>query len=220
MGAIARFWRSTIGKKVVMAVTGILLVGFLISHVLSNLLVFTDPAKLDAYAAWLRGFGAWLWVARAGLLGAAVLHVVAATQLTLAARRARPEGYRQLRPQAATYAARTMRVGGVLLAVFIVFHILHFTTGTVHPDFVHGEVGRNVLVGFRGAPITAGFYALTMVALGLHLGHGAWSAVQTLGGNHPRYNRLRVILGVTLAVVIAGGFLIIPIGVLAGLAGR
>ena len=220
MGGIARFWQSAIGKKVVMAVTGILLIGFLVSHVLSNLLVLSEPAKLDAYAEWLRSFGAWLWVARAGLLGLAVLHVVAATQLTLAARRARPAGYRELRPQVSTYAARTMRAGGVLLLVFIVFHILHFTTGTVHPDFVPGQVGRNVIVGFRMAPWTAGFYALAMVALGLHLGHGVWSVFQTLGANHPRYNRLRVVLAVTLAVAVAGGFFAIPVGVLAGLAGR
>lgn len=203
-----------------MALTGIILVGFLVTHVISNLLVFSDPAKLDHYAEWLRSFGVWLWVARAGLLGAAVLHVVAATQLTLAARRARPTGYRTLEPRAATYAARTMRVGGVLLLVFIVFHLLHFTFGTVHPAFVPGQVARNVVTGFRMAPWTAWFYAVAMVALGLHLGHGIWSVFQTLGASHPRYNRLRVLLGIALAVVIAGGFLIIPLGVLAGLAGR
>jgi succinate dehydrogenase / fumarate reductase cytochrome b subunit len=113
-----------------------------------------------------------------------------------------------------------MRVGGFILLFFIVFHILHFTTGTVHPDFVPGRVGGNLIAGFRLQPAVAAFYIVAMVALWLHLTHGVWSFFQTLGLNHPRWNRSRLVLAWALAIVIAGGLLVIPVGVLAGWAGQ
>jgi succinate dehydrogenase / fumarate reductase cytochrome b subunit len=113
-----------------------------------------------------------------------------------------------------------MRVGGFILLFFIVFHILHFTTGTVHPDFVPGRVGENLIVGFQLQPAVAAFYIVAMGALGLHLSHGIWSSFQTMGLNHPRWNRSRLVLAWGLAIAIAGGLLVIPVGVLAGWAGR
>lgn len=216
MNWIRAFLRSLIGKKIVMAVTGILLVGFLVSHMASNILVFRDPESLDHYAEWLRSFGPLLWVARLGLLALAVVHVVLAVQLTRINRKARPEGYTRLVPSASTWGARTMRVGGFLLLFFIVFHILHFTTGTVHPDFVPGAVGRNLILGFQLQPAVAAFYIVAMLALGLHLSHGVWSFFQTLGLNHPHWNRARQVTAWVLALAIAGGLLVIPAGVLAG----
>lgn len=220
MSWVTGFYRSVIGKKVIMAVTGILLVGFLLSHMASNILVFKDPAALDEYAAWLRSFGPLLWVARLGLLGLAVLHVLMALQLTALARRARPAAYEHLERRSSTLGARTMRVGGFVLLFFIVFHILHFTTGTVHPDFRHGEVGANLIRGFQLQPAVAAFYIVAMMALGLHLSHGIWSFFQTLGWHHPRWERVRLGVAWGLTILIAGGLLVIPIGVLAGLAGR
>lgn len=203
-----------------MAVTGILLVGFLLSHMASNILIFKDPSALDAYAEWLRSFGPLLWVARLGLLAVAALHVWSAIALTRMNRAARPVGYGRLTPAASSWGARTMRVGGFVLLFFIVFHILHFTTGTLHPDFLAGDVGQNVIVGFQLQPAVAAFYLVAMLALGLHLSHGVWSFFQTLGLHHPRWNGLRRVVAWTLAVLIAGGLGLIPLGVLAGWVGR
>jgi succinate dehydrogenase / fumarate reductase cytochrome b subunit len=115
-----------------------------------------------------------------------------------------------------------MRVGGVILLLFIVFHLLHFTTGTIFPGatFVPGAVGRNVIVGFETQPLVAGFYVVAMIALGLHLSHGIWSFFQTLGLNHPTWNRARRVTAWVLTIVIAGGLMAIPLGVMAGFAGR
>jgi succinate dehydrogenase / fumarate reductase cytochrome b subunit len=215
LNRLLALWQSTIGKKIAMAVSGILLVLFLLSHMFSNVFVLFDPAKLDAYAEWLRGFGPLLWVLRAGLLAVAVIHVLAAWQLTQRARAARPDGYAEFDPQVASYASRTMRWGGVLILVFLVYHLLHFTFGTVHPDFRAGEVGRNLIVGMQ-VPAVAVVYLIAMAALGLHLWHGTWSVFQTLGLNHPAWNATRRVIGILLALVIAGGFLTIPLAALFG----
>jgi succinate dehydrogenase cytochrome b subunit len=208
-------WGSTVGKKVVMATTGLIMVLFLISHMISNVLIFSNPEHLDRYAAWLRSLGPVLWAVRAILLASLLLHIWAAWQLTRRAHAARPVHYSRQERLVQTYAARTMRWGGVLLAVFIVFHILHFTTGTLHPDFHPGQVGRNVVEGMAVKPVAV-FYLLAMLALGLHFWHGVWSVFQTLGINHPAWNRARRIVSVGLAIVVAGGFATIPLAALLG----
>jgi succinate dehydrogenase / fumarate reductase cytochrome b subunit len=208
-------WGTTVGKKVAMAATGIVLILFLVSHTISNVLIFRNPEHLDSYAAWLRSLGPALWVARVGLLAVVVVHIIAAYQLTVLARRARPVPYSQHEHQVATYASRTMRWGGVLLLVFIAFHILHFTTGTLHPDFRPGEVGHNVVVGFQVTPVAA-FYVVAMLFLGLHFSHGIWSAFQTLGLNHPSYNQSRRLLAWGLAILVAGGLATIPAAAILG----
>lgn len=208
-------WRSTIGKKIAMALTGLLLVGFLISHMISNVLVFVDRSSLDHYAAWLRSFGPLLWIPRLILLGAVVIHIVAAYQLTMMARAGRGVAYREHDRPASTYASRTMRWGGVLILVFIIFHILHYTVGIIHPDFREGEVGRNLVRGMESTPVAL-FYLISMIALGAHLLHGIWSVFQTLGINHPTWNRWRRGIALGLTILVAGGFASIPAAALLG----
>jgi succinate dehydrogenase / fumarate reductase cytochrome b subunit len=216
MQALIRLWQSTIGKKIAMAVSGILLVGFLVSHVVSNLAIFSDPGHLDAWGRFLRSTGPFLWLARAGLVVLAIVHVVAATQLTLRDRAARPEAYRLAGQRGSRWLVWGMRAGGLLLLAFLFIHLANLTWGTWHPGFVHGAVGDNVLALFRAWPWMAGFYILAMAALGLHLGHGVWSFFQTLGWNHPSWNAARRVVGLLLAVGIAGGFALIPLAIWMG----
>jgi succinate dehydrogenase / fumarate reductase cytochrome b subunit len=206
---------STIAAKVVMALSGVILIGYLLTHVAANLTIFSGPEKINGYAALLRTMPALLWGARLVLLVAAVAHIASAWKLTQLKRAARPVGYVKHKSQAASFATRTIRLGGVLLLAFLIFHILHFTTGSVHPSFEHGDVHGNVIRGLS-SPGMALFYIVAMAALGLHLAHGVWSAFQTLGVTNPRVARVRQGLAWVLAVGIAGGFTLIPLAVLTG----
>jgi succinate dehydrogenase / fumarate reductase cytochrome b subunit len=202
MSRVAALWDSSVGKKAVMAVTGLMLVAYLITHVLANLLVFAGPDRINAYAAMLHATGGVLWAARLVLLVAVVLHIVAATQLALRRQAARPVGYAAGRePQVSTLASRTIRWGGALLLVFIIFHILHFTIGTVHPAFIELNPYHNVATGFRN-PLVALFYLVAMAALGFHLYHGVWSSGRSLGVSPPSPNPLR-----RTAALVLGGFI-------------
>jgi succinate dehydrogenase / fumarate reductase cytochrome b subunit len=193
-----------------MAATGALLVVFVLGHMTGNLLAFRGAKAINDYSHLLQGSGVLLWILRIGLLLAAVLHVHSAWTLTRVAGAARPAGYAKHASRAATWSARLMRWGGVLLLVFIVFHIFHFTVGSVHPDFVRGDVYHNLVVAFR-APAVAGFYLLAMLALALHLHHGVWSAFQSLGAQHPRVDPGRRRLAVALAIVVPAGFAALPL---------
>ena len=215
MAWVLRFYGSTIGKKIVMAVTGVILVGFVLGHVTGNLLVYRGPDALNAYAALVKSSAVVLWGVRLTLLAAVGLHILSAVQLTRLARAARPAGYDTLRSRADTFSAHTMRWGGVALVIFLVYHILHFTTGTVHPSFDVHDVYGNVIWGFQ-VPWVAGFYIVAMVALGLHLHHGIWSLFQTLGVNHPHVNTGRKRIAAVVALLVSAGFIAIPVGVLAG----
>jgi succinate dehydrogenase / fumarate reductase cytochrome b subunit len=215
MTAAGRFFASSIGKKVVMAVTGVALFGFVIAHMLGNLQVYLGPEALNAYAAGLRHLGALLWLARLGLLVAVVLHIWSAYSLTQMNRAARPEGYREKEHRESTYASRTMRWSGVFLFLFIVYHLMHFTFGNVHPDFIPGDVYHNFVVGFRQTLVSV-VYILAMLALGLHLYHGVWSFLQTLGLSHPRYNHLRHAFATLVTVIVVAGNISMPLAVLAG----
>jgi succinate dehydrogenase / fumarate reductase, cytochrome b subunit len=216
MYAISRFWQSTIGKKIVMAVTGIIGILFVLGHMSGNFLMFKGQGAMHDYALLLRTSMPLLWVIRLGLLAAVVLHAVAAYQLTMMSRAARPQGYAVRTPQVTTVAARTIRWGGVLLLVFIVFHILHMTLGTVHPQFTHLDPYNNVRIGLAN-PAIAAFYILAMLALGLHLYHGGWAVVRTLGVARPSTQPLKRKLALVIAIVVAGGFIAIPLATLAGL---
>jgi succinate dehydrogenase / fumarate reductase, cytochrome b subunit len=218
MNAIVAFWRSTIGKKVVMAVTGVIGIGFLISHVASNLLVFQGPEKINEYAVFLRSLGPALLAARVVLVVAVVLHVIVALQLAARKRAARPVGYRKLRPQVTRLWDRTMFVGGLVLLAFIVFHLLHLTWGVVHPSFTHLDPYGNIVRGFR-EPWVVGVYVLGVLALGMHLAHGAWSSVRTLGVNRSTGQPLRRPIALVLAALLWLGFTIIPLAVLFGVLG-
>jgi len=216
MSGAGAFLRSTIGRKVVMAVTGLLLFGFVVAHMLGNLQVYLGPTKLDEYGAALRRLPALLWALRIGLLAAVVGHVWAASTLTLTNWAARPRGYRKTRYQESSYASRTMRWSGVILFLFVVYHLLHFTLGNVHPDFVEGGVNHNFVAGFQ-VPWVSAFYVVAMLCLGLHMYHGVWSLLQTLGLNHPRYNQLRLAFATFITAVVVIGNISMPVAVLTGL---
>jgi succinate dehydrogenase / fumarate reductase cytochrome b subunit len=212
MGWIGRFYRSTVGRKIVMAVTGVILVVFVTGHMTGNLLAFEGSDAINSYSRFLHSTGELLWAVRAVLLVAVVLHIHSAYTLTRAARAARPDGYAERTPQVTTLPARSMRWGGVVLLVFVAFHLLHFTTGTLHPFFVPGDVYANLVVGFS-VPAVVVFYLVAMAALALHLHHGVSSLFQTLGANHPHLNPGRRRLATFLAVVVPIGFAAIPVAV-------
>lgn len=209
----SRFYDATIGKKVVMAVTGVVLVLFVIVHMAGNLQILGGAEKINHYAQLLRTSMPLLWTARIGLILAVVLHVRAALQLYALKAAARPVAYAKKGHRGATLASRTMIWSGYALGLFIVFHILHFTTGTVHPAFVEGDVFHNVTTAFKN-PVVAGVYLVSMVLLSLHLSHGLFSFTQSLGLSHPRYAALVKVGARVLAVVVAAGFAAVPIAVL------
>lgn len=205
-----------------MAATGALLVLFVLGHMAGNLKAYQGAEKFNAYAEFLREFGApvfghgqFLWVARVALLVAVLVHIVAAAQLTRTSRLARPVGYKKTPHEELTYASRTMRWGGVFILLFIVYHILHLTTGTAHANFVAGDAYRNLVVGFQAWPVSAA-YMVAVVALGLHLYHGVWSGFQTLGWDNPRYAPYRRSIAGVISIVVVLGNLSFPIAVLTG----
>ena len=223
MGLLSDFYRSTLTKKAVMAVSGLVLFGFVLVHMIGNLKLYGGSEKLNHYAEGLRelgapvlGHGELLWIARIVLLLAVGLHIWSAWQLTRISHRARPTGYAKMHHQGATYASRTMRWGGVILLFFIVYHLLHLTTGDVHSDFQAGDVYRNVVVGFSN-PLVSFFYIVAQIFLGLHLYHGLWSLCQSLGWSGPRFDKVRKGLAMVFALVISIGNISFPVAVLTGL---
>ncbi|MCE7081985.1 succinate dehydrogenase cytochrome b subunit [Streptomyces sp. ST2-7A] len=220
--SLRTLWRSTIGKKTVMAVSGGILLLYLIVHMVGNLKIFAGSTSFNEYAEWLRVFGepalgeGWLlWIVRVVLLAAVIAHIVAAWQLSRLDIRARPVKYAHRR-QRATYATRTMRWGGVIIALFVVWHILDLTTGHVNPLGEEGRPYENVVATFStwyGNTI----YIVAMLALGLHIRHGFWSAAQTLGLNHPRRDRALKATATGLAVLLTVGFVSVPIAVMTGI---
>jgi succinate dehydrogenase / fumarate reductase cytochrome b subunit len=214
----APFLDSSVGRKVVMAVTGTILFGFVTVHMLGNLQAFMGAQAMNQYAAFLQSMlhGGGIWIFRAVLLTAVGLHGWAALSLTLANQAARPVGYRSQTFQASTWASRTMRWTGVTLGVFIVYHLLHLTTGQAHPHFVPGDAYRNFVTGFQ-VPAASVFYIVAQLCLGFHLWHGVWSLTQTFGLSHPRYDRLRRIFAYGVALLVAGVNISYPIAVLTGI---
>jgi succinate dehydrogenase / fumarate reductase cytochrome b subunit len=197
-----------------MAVTGLILAGFVVVHMAGNLGILGGAEKFNHYAELLRTSMPLLWAARLVLLASVVLHVRAALQLYALKSAARPVAYAKKAHRVATPASRFMIWSGYALFAFIVYHILHFTTGTAHPDFVEGNVFHNVTSAFRN-PIIAILYVVAMGFLFLHLQHGLYSFTQSLGLSHPKYSgRAKVIANVVSAVV-AAGFAAVPIAVLA-----
>jgi succinate dehydrogenase / fumarate reductase cytochrome b subunit len=206
-----------------MAGTGLIMVLFLLVHMLGNLKIFFGPHDFDSYAAWLRTIGepllhyAWfLWIQRAVLLVVVVLHIVCAAQLSKRDLAARPTRYAHGQRAKASFATRTMRWGGIILALFIVWHLLDLTVGVTNPDFAAGRPYHNVVVDFQVWWINI-IYIVAVLMVGLHINHGFWSASQTLGLNRPARDRAIRTVGTTLAVTITVGFLAVPIGVMTGL---
>jgi len=218
MGRIRTFYASMVGKKVVMGVTGIIGIGFVILHSLGNLLIFQGSTALNSYSHFLKSSAELLWALRITLIVAVTLHVIAAVQLTRQSRAARPIGYVKHETQVATIASRTMRWGGALLLVFIVVHILHFTTGTIRPAgfFSREDVYANVVSSFRIWWVAL-FYVLSMIALGFHLFHGAWSSVRSIGVSPPSPRPMHRKISLLIAVLVWAAFTAVPVAVFAGL---
>ncbi|WP_435820072.1 succinate dehydrogenase cytochrome b subunit [Micromonospora purpureochromogenes] len=217
--------RSNVGLKAVMAVTGILLVLFLVVHMLGNLKIFTGETSFDHYAHWLRDIGApllphtwYLWIQRTVLTVAVVAHIVAATVLARRARAARPVKYAHRKKIQGSYAARTMRWGGVIILLFVIYHILDLTTGHLNPQGDASNPYGNVVADF--APerwyVTL-FYTLAIVTVGFHLRHGIFSALRSLGQQTPKGERRNRAIALVVAVGLCVGYLVVPFAVLTGL---
>jgi succinate dehydrogenase / fumarate reductase cytochrome b subunit len=228
MSLIVNFYSSTIGKKVAMALSGLVLVLFVVGHMAGNLKIFAgiNPAsgdyKIDDYGRFLRTMGSEmlgesgvLWLVRIVLLACLVVHAVSGILLAKANRAAKPEGYKVKSYRSANAASLTMIYGGLFLLFFVVFHILHFTTGTLHWSFVEGEVYANVWQSFQNF-LTAGFYVVAMALLALHLYHGTWSMFQTLGVDTPRWNKGLRTLAKIVAVALFVGFSAVPVSIAFG----
>ena len=227
MRRVATLYRTTVGKKILVAASGVVLFGFVLIHMIGNLKMLFPPDEagvfaMDVYAEYLRNFAypimphyGFLWVFRLLLLAAVVTHVVAVVQLWRLSNSARQQSYKKLDDLSLSYASRTMRWGGIIVGLFIVYHILHFTTGQAHSDFVAGAVHRNFVIAFQ-SPLVFGVYFIAQSALALHLYHGVWSFFQTLGLNHPKYNRFRRPFAAAFSAIVFIGFLTPPTLVLTG----
>ena len=217
------FYRSAVGKKWVMAITGIILMGFVAYHMIGNLHMYQGAAEMNRYGEFLRELlvpilprTVFLWIARSVLIVAFVLHIHSAASLSLMNRRANAGGYATARDyQAANVASRTMRWTGVIILLFLAFHLADFTWGWVNPNFVRGDVYRNVQASLTNA-VPAAIYIVANLALGLHLFHGSWSMFQSLGLNNPRYNSWRRTFAIAFAAIITVGNLSFPIMVASG----
>jgi succinate dehydrogenase / fumarate reductase cytochrome b subunit len=216
--------RTTIGKKIIMAVTGLVWLGFVLLHMYGNLKAFGGAAYFNEYAEGLRAVGApifghlhLLTVARLVLVGSIVLHVWAAVTLTQQAQRARPRNYTLKKRVQANYASLTMRWGGAVLFLFIVYHLMHFTWGIrVAPgEFIHGDAYGNLVRGFQFWPVTV-FYLVAVSALAFHTYHGGWSLFQTLGLNNENTEKPLRGLAFGLALLLGVGFAIVPVAVMIG----
>jgi succinate dehydrogenase / fumarate reductase, cytochrome b subunit len=211
------FWQSTNGKKVVMAVTGAIMFLFVIGHMLGNLQIFEGPEKINNYGHFLHNLGEILWLERIGLLLAIALHITATVQLALRNKAARPVGYSRRQAINSSYASRTMYWSGPIVLAFIIFHLLQFTAGYIHPQsqFIEGDVYHNVIAGFQIWWVSL-WYIIAVSLLGLHLSHGLWSMFQSVGLAHPR-NSVTLRNGARiLATLIVLGYIVIPISVWLG----
>ena len=211
------FWQSTNGKKVVMAVTGVMMFGFVIGHMLGNLQMFEAPEHINAYGHFLHNLGELLWLERGVILLAIALHITASVQLALRSKAARPVGYSLKKATNSSYASRTMYWSGPIVLAFIIFHLLQFTAGVIHPHatFVQGEVYANVVSGFQVWYVSA-WYIFALCLLGLHLSHGLWAMFQSVGLAHPRLTPMLKLGARAVAALIVLGYISIPISVLLG----
>jgi succinate dehydrogenase / fumarate reductase cytochrome b subunit len=222
---LSRFLRSNIGLKVLMAVTGVVMFGYLIGHVTGNMLIFKGPAAINDYSAFLHHAKGLLWGTRLLLLASVVIHIWATLRFLGLRNEARPVAYAMKVPHGTTWAARTMYWSGPVIALFILYHILHLTTGTVHPHFneikagdevVGVDVYRNLVEGFQ-RPLASLIYIVAMLAIALHLSHGLWSMLQTIGVNRPNWECALRAVAVVAALIICGGFIAVPVAVLSGI---
>lgn len=221
MNLLSRVYRSSIGKKYIMAVTGFVLFLFVVGHMLGNLQVYLGPEPMNAYAAFLKSKPTLLWAVRAGLLLVALLHITSAVQLAAENRNARPERYAEGRP-IASFASRTILVSGLIVFAFVIYHLMHFTFGVTNPEFMQLEdpnsqhdVYRMVVLGFSNGWVSS-FYLISMGLLCLHLSHGLSSMFQSLGIRSNANLRLVTGFARVSALIIFIGNCSIPISILAG----
>ena len=212
------FWYSTTGKKIVMAITGVILLLFVIGHMVGNLQIYEGRERLNAYGQLLHSLSEVLWAVRAVLIVSVVLHIIATVQLALRNKAARPVGYSRREAINSSYASRTMYWSGPIVLAFVIFHLLHLTAGYIVPGaaFIEGDVYHNVVSGFQVWWISA-WYIFAICLLGLHLRHGIWSMFQSVGLNHPRFTPLLKQAALWITVIIVIGYISIPISVLLGL---
>jgi succinate dehydrogenase / fumarate reductase cytochrome b subunit len=213
---VARFYESTIGKKAVMAISGLILFSFLIAHMAGNLQIFLGREVMNHYAETLHGNPPLLWTARTILFISVVLHIWASIQLWMIKKDARPVAYVKRANIASSWASRSMMLSGPIIAAFVIFHLLHLTTGTIHPQFVELHAYENLVTGFHVVPIAL-VYIVVMVLIGFHLSHGIWSMFQSMGLSHPRYTPLIKRFAAVFSWVLITGFISVPIAVLLGL---
>ncbi len=216
---------SSVAKKAVMAVSGIVLVLYLVAHMIGNLKIYSGRESFNGYSEWIRTIGepavpaqTTLWIIRIVLLTAVVAHIWAAISLWRQAKRARPVQYVARKQVAQSYASRTMRWGGVILGLFVIYHILDLTVGVANPEGADSTPYDRVIAGFSNPVVTA-VYVVALLALGFHLRHGIWSATQTLGQSNRTRERTVNAFATVFAVVLTAGFLIPPLTILLGLVG-
>lgn len=212
---LQRLLTSSIGLKLVMALTGVVLSLFVLGHMLGNLQVFQGAEAIDDYGKLLRKEPALLWTARLGLLAAVGLHIYSYLVLTKKNNQARHVGYREKKYREASYASRSMTLTGPLILAFIIYHILHMTTGTVHSSFQEGAVYHNLTTGLTG--LVGVIYILAMIMLSFHLWHGVWSMLLTLGLPEGRYRSLGRAAATVFTTLVTLGFIAIPVAVMTGL---
>lgn len=221
MNPISQYAKSTVGRKTLVAITGVMMIGFLVAHVVGNLQMYEgrgltpDTTKMNEYSALLHREMALLWVARLGLIATAVVHIVCTISLAIQNKAARPQGY-VMKKTYSTAASRMMVFGGLFILCYIVYHLLHFTLGAVHKDLYHPhDVYQNVIDSFQNPAISA-VYIAAMIALYFHLYHGTVALFETLGMTNPLHIQWIKKLGFILSVGICAGFISIPVGVYMG----
>lgn len=208
--------RTTIAMKWLMAVTGIVMFGYLVGHMAGNLQIFMGPAKINGYAHFLHTTPSLLWGTRVLLVASVVLHIGSAWWLTRANQAARPVRYQVYKPRASTYASRTMVWSGPIILLFVIYHLLHLTFGVAHQDFRGFEdVYHNLVTAFR-VPIVSIAYIVALAALAFHLHHGLWAMFNSLGVSHPRYEAFKRSFATAFTLLIAIGFVVVPIAVMVG----
>jgi succinate dehydrogenase / fumarate reductase cytochrome b subunit len=215
-----RFYQASIGKKAVMAVTAVVLFGYVIGHLAGNMQVYLGAQQMDRYAAFLHSMPVLLWGVRALLLVCVVLHITASIQLTILKQQARPIGYVKRDAIGSNVASRSMIWSGAMIAAFVIYHLLDLTAGvanTVQYQELHAY--ENLVYSFQRVPVSV-FYIIAMVLLGMHLYHGIWSMFQTLGFSHPRYTPLIKRASAVVSILITAGFISIPIAVMTGVVGE